>query len=514
MKLIRRAAVLAVLAAHSVLPTTTHAGTYEVISCAAAGGANHAWQGFNDDSTTLVVGDSCASVSGGPEDGLFAVDRIPGPPNAPKDRAAGWRFTSPTGTRISRVTAQYYLGQNSGGEWSPYIRTGEGSVLDTCQPPGGDPECARGTAVADPLGPMWTYPVDTQTVEAGVRCNAAMGACGNGALLHAAWVALYSTRVQITDPTPPAMPVPAPPPADAPHYERGDLEATVDAADSTGIRRTRVEVDGVTRSERAHPCDYAYITPCASPLSATHVIDTRALADGSHTLRLVAEDAAGNTAVTTQSRLVDNTAPTAPLQLAALRPADAPSTFPVFELVWRNPPGQVARIAVAHWSVCRVGGGECVGGSRGAPAGAELTSTGSIGPLGKGKWDARVWLQDGAGNVEPHNAAGPVRVTVREGAARLRSPRLKLLRVRRRGNVVSVRGTSAVRAGRVHVRVERRISGRLRRASGKAPIRGGRWATRVRLRGPLAHARRTRLLVRYGARANFAGQTLRRSLRR
>ena len=146
------------------------AGTYEVLSCGAAGGVNHAWQslqpGHRQPSSN---GDSCASLAGGPTDGLFAVDRIPGPPNSPKGRAAGWRLTAPAGTRITRLTAQFYLGQNSDGEWFPYIRTSSGQVLETCQPPGGDPECERGAGDYHPFGPVWTY--DAQHRRSGGRCQ-------------------------------------------------------------------------------------------------------------------------------------------------------------------------------------------------------------------------------------------------------------------------------------------------------------------------------------------------------
>ena len=54
-------------------------------------------------------------------------DRIPGPPNTPAGQEAGWRIVAPTGTRITRLTVQYYLGQTSAGEWLPFIRTAGGS---------------------------------------------------------------------------------------------------------------------------------------------------------------------------------------------------------------------------------------------------------------------------------------------------------------------------------------------------------------------------------------------------
>src|SRR4051812_10678896 len=92
------------------------AGTYEVLSCAAAAGVNRAWTATNEDPASLRIEDSCGQVSGGAEDGLSTSDRIPGPPGTPSGREAFWRVIAPAGTRITRLTAQYYLGQFSAGE--------------------------------------------------------------------------------------------------------------------------------------------------------------------------------------------------------------------------------------------------------------------------------------------------------------------------------------------------------------------------------------------------------------
>ena len=146
----RRSALIGVLvlAATSVAPPA-RAGTYDVVSCGSGGGVNHAWRSFNEDAASLATGTRCSPLSGGAESGLFAVDRIPGPPNAAKGRGTGWRITAPAGTRITGLTAQYYLGQRSDGEWLPYLRTASGQVLDTCQPPVATP-CAN----AAPTSPV------------------------------------------------------------------------------------------------------------------------------------------------------------------------------------------------------------------------------------------------------------------------------------------------------------------------------------------------------------------------
>lgn len=505
----RRAGLVALAVAWAMLFTgPAHAGTYEVLSCAGADGANHSWQTFNDDPTSLVASDSCASVSGGPEDGLFAVDRIPGPPNTPKDDGAGWRVSAPTGTHISRLIAQYYLGQNSAGEWFPYIRTGEGTVLDTCQPPMGDPECERGEAGYDPFGPASTYEVDTESLEAGVRCAATMGVCGNGALLHAAWTALYSTRVEITDPSAPSLSAPTGV-LWADGYHHASETATLAASDNTGITRTQLLVDGIPRSTRERPCDYTFTVPCSSEPGITHLLDTRVVADGTHQLTAVAEDAAGNQASTSRSLVVDNTAPSTPLDVVVVRPADDPPPT-LFSITWHNPPAQVAPIAAAHWSLCPKGStANCATGNRRE---AGLERSGEIQAPATGEWDLRLWLEDAAGNVDPNRAAGPVRLKLVGSPPR--SPGLKVTNVRRRGNLLTVKGTTHAASGRVTVSVERRLGHRLLRMRGAAKVRAGRWSRRLRLRGRLATVRRTTLVVRFPAQNGFQAQSRRRTLRR
>src|SRR4051794_4842627 len=144
------------------------AGTYDVLTCGMSNGVNRSWVPFNGDPASLRAEDSCASIIGGAEDGLFSTDRIPGPPNTPAGQEAGWRIIAPTGTRISRLTLQYYLGQTNANEWLPFVRTVEGQVLQSCVPPIGQTTCERGATPYSPFGPADSFVVDTAGLDVGV----------------------------------------------------------------------------------------------------------------------------------------------------------------------------------------------------------------------------------------------------------------------------------------------------------------------------------------------------------
>src|SRR6185503_15232410 len=87
--------------------------------------------------------------------------------------------------------------------------------------------------------------------------------------------------------------------------------------DNVGIASLRLEVDGVTRelqdyrSPNAPPwdhCDFTMRRPCHDVTGGLS-LDTGALSDGRHTIRVVATDAAGNAASRDHVIDVDNTPP-------------------------------------------------------------------------------------------------------------------------------------------------------------------------------------------------------------
>ena len=228
------------------------------------------------DPASLRIEDSCASVSGGAEDGLFASDRIPGPPNTPAGREAGWRVTAPAGTRITRLTLQYYLGQFSAGEWLPFIRTAEGAVLESCVP----------AERADDVRTRASRPTTRSVLsactqrrhpglEAGVRCAAISWPVRDrcDACTH---VWLRSTAPACRSRTlRPRRCL-----RRAAHCGRtaitaGSKASRSSASDNTGVRATRLRVDGFERGAAVRPCDFTYVMPCTNEPGAAIGLDTR-----------------------------------------------------------------------------------------------------------------------------------------------------------------------------------------------------------------------------------------------
>jgi hypothetical protein len=477
------------------------------VACGSASGVNRAWQSYSTDAMNLITADSCGGLVGGAEDGLFAVDRLPGPPNAPAGAEAGWRLTAPASARITRLVVQYYLGQRSAGEWSPFIRTSEGSTLQTCTPQGGNNLCERGAPNYDPFGPSSTFDVNAAGLEAGVRCSAPMGTCVNGSALHAAWTALYSARVRISESTPPTG-VTATGSLWSDSYLRSIVTGSVAATDATGIRRARLLVDGTPRTSGEHACDFTLVVPCPSGRGASIVLDTRTLTDGPHQFTAVAEDAAGNTASISRPVVVDNSAPTAPTGLAV--DGQATSAANAFTLRWQPPPGQVAPIAAVRWSLCPVSGAACTIDRR-----AGIDRLDALAVPAVGDWDLRVWLEDAAGNNDAARAAGPLRLSYRpttQPAAR--DSGLRIRRVSRRGRIITVAGTAGPTSGRVTVTLQRTVGGQRVRLRGAVQVRQRRWSRRLRLKGRLARVRRISVVARMNAQPGYRADTAKRTYRR
>lgn len=487
-----------------VIPAHARAGTYEIVACAAGQGVNRAWVPYTTDASGLVTEDSCATVTGGPGDGLSARDRLPAPPNAMAGGEAGWRVSAPPGTTISRITAQYYLGQFSSGEWLPYLRTADGTILDSCVPPGGQTRCERGASAFDPLGPSSSFTVSTSAIDAGVRCAAPSGTCGNGVTLNAAWMALYSARVQITDPVQPSLATPTGS-LWADGYHAGVKSVTASATDNTGIRATSLAVNGTARTAASRACDYTRPIPCSDEMGTILSLDTRAIPDGTHTASVGAEDAAGNTSSASRTIVIDNTAPGAPVGLKL--DGNGRRSTNSFDAAWQLPTGQVAPISAAHWSLCppgQPGSTVCIAG-----VGSTAEALKGIAVPSAGDWDLRVWLSDAAGNANPSAPAGPLRLTLLGP-----DPRVRIRSVRRAGRVVRVSGVARATSGRIRVQIERRIGGRTLRVQGTVRIRDGQWSRRLRLSPRMARLKRLNAVARFDAQAGYRAAVARRSVPR
>lgn len=494
MRLTLSAALLAA-AALTIAPQAADAGTYDVLSCARTSqGVNHAWLPSNDSPVTLRLNQLCPPND--ELDGLAAFDEL-GSANTAADRVAKWTVRSPTGTSISRLRAWRYLGKADDQRWRPAAWAADGTVIETCEIQIDAFSCEVGSRRYD-AATSFDSSLHTTEVSYGVRCEGS-DFCPNGERFHNAFVALYGAEVTITDPSPPTfgnvwgeLAVPG--------WHRGDRQIAFAASDNTGVQNTRLRVGGAVRSTVPRSCDYTYTVPCSNEPAAAHNLDTRTLRDGTHSLQLSATDAAGNEQTTTRTIAVDNTAPAAPEALTATRRGAEVA------LAWRNPGGQFAPIARAHFELCEVGG-SCRGG---AVSGPSLDRLDGLRVSGPGPHTASVWLEDEAGNSDRTRAGGPIAIAPAGARA---AARLRLSSVRRTAGGVTVSGRIAPGArGSVRLVYKASRGGRTLVARAATRARAGRFRARLRLSPALRSAGRGTLEVRYGGDSTHRRAVLRRRI--
>lgn len=189
-------------------------------------------------------------------------------------------------------------------------------------------------------------------------------------------------------------------------WVRGTQTVGFEATDNTGIKEVHSEVAGVPREGESRPCDYSQRVPCPSGPGQI-VLDTQHISEGTQQVAVSAVDAAGNTAESAPLTVhIDNTPPGAvPVAVAG---GETWRNRDEFDLGWTNQPEpDRAPIAAAHYKLCRLGTQECVAGTAASPAVAAIDGLTVPAP---GEWEAQMWREDAAGNVQPQNASVPVRL--------------------------------------------------------------------------------------------------------
>ena len=162
----------------------------------------------------------------------------------------------------------------------------------------------------------------------------------------------------------------------------GPVQGTVDASfrvtdAGSGVYRTRLVIDGVARPwQSAHPngglCqdidasdgdlyEFSTSAPCRGDVDGSIALDTRTVADGMRTIRLEAEDAAGNVATLLNNQVVVDNVP-APSSLSAPALTGVARDGSSLETVageWDDH-GAEGDIAVTRrWQVCDDDGEDC-----------------------------------------------------------------------------------------------------------------------------------------------------------
>ncbi len=400
----------------SALATT---GAYEVSTCNYAPEAvNNSWTWATTDPSQpdhYAEHVNCPDRVGGvggrsdQEGGLSTTDALGLSSGAPPGASAGWTFTAAPGTTITGITYERYIGHESDPDnyWTPALRAngaivpGE-SCLDSVQ---NGETCFVGGPPGEGGEPGAVTGLSAQELSLGIVCRAPTGEeCVTGATLHAVWAAMYGARVTLSDPTPPTLNAPSGTlwaPGEADGFHKGTESVTVAAQDvGGGVASIVLAVDGHPVETYSASCNFTFAQPCPSSTGAqTLALPTTELSDGTHTLTLVATDAAGNqSTVASQEITVANNPPPAPVGLAATATQAGGSTFTA---TWADPSGQLAPITAATYQVCPASGSEPCSAPTAAPAAGPATVT----VPGPGTWSLSVWLTNAAGSGSTANAA-------------------------------------------------------------------------------------------------------------
>ena len=230
-----------------------------------------------------------------------------------------------------------------------------------------------------PSGCQWAGPpalplavggLATDRVRLLVICSSG-GGCPTGSVRAA--VTLRDAAIEVNDSAPPAL--------GSLHgalgssgWASGTVSAAFSASDGSGIRRSRISLDGTPIADIQNGCDECSMRPCPDG-GAQATVDTRRLPDGTHQLTAASWDAAGNVSEHTEQLKVDNSSPGAARieGPGAWTNASAPVTLAI------KPPATTGPSGVSGYAVTMDGSEP---GLAASAHGAEAQVT--MGPVGEG----------------------------------------------------------------------------------------------------------------------------------
>jgi hypothetical protein len=215
-----------------------------------------------------------------------------------------------------------------------------------------------------------------------------------------------TSEATVVDELPPSVAIVPGGPLVGGEWVAGTQSVSDEASDNSGVKSVQAWAGGKAQDGFENPCDYTQRVPCPSGPGAIQ-FDTIRIPEGTQQLHLTAIDAAGNPAESAPVTVrIDNTPPGA--VPVAVEGGDGWHSHDAFALNWTNPPEEDrAPIVAADWQICRVGTKEC---STGTADGPSISTIGPLAVPGPGEWEAQMWRQDAAGNVQPQNASVPVRL--------------------------------------------------------------------------------------------------------
>jgi hypothetical protein len=292
-----------------------YAGSYDVWSCrtpqgapAPVGDATAGWQPRTSGHAFMANSNTCAG-------GGYFQSRLAG--QAPYGAFADWLFIAPPSTSITSFEV-YWAGaaQSDASGWAADAFVGRSDQTD----PAYEKRYYGSGAIGDLTTPLAAVNrvdnsgLDLSWLRVGIGCSPFSGGgpyngCPNPGAGETGFVRMYRSRVSLGDASSPNVGTVSGDITTRAELS-GNTSATFNASDTgSGVYRLILNVDNADtlatvidanggRCADVDPTnvrnDFSWPRPCATSTSGDVSLDTRALSDGVHTLRLKVEDAAGN----------------------------------------------------------------------------------------------------------------------------------------------------------------------------------------------------------------------------
>ncbi len=314
-------------------------------------------------------------------------------------RFARWRWTTPPGTGITRVSGTWWHALHDGFEQRLGTDAGDGGFAPFAWTDSTDVTPRDFVAGFSP--PQWAF-------EDRLLC--ARGESKSCSLEAGSWSALRALTITVEDDGAPTGSIGGD--ATSNGWQRGSRGLQVWGSDiGGGVRFSETLVDGARVALTEYPCAMVSIggewratrmQPCDLAVAAAQSIATTNLSDGAHTLTHCLTDFAGNVGcLPSRTIYIDNNAPAHP-RSPALAGGDGWRRANDFDLSWANPDQGVASpIWGAYWRITGPAGYDT--GVQFA-AGRDVAAIADRSLPAAGTYSLHLWLRDEAGNDSPASA--------------------------------------------------------------------------------------------------------------